>query len=61
MNRNHTAPFQKRGPRAMRIAERTAHAMVEIECEKYVREKLRPELVRGARMALAGFKRQTGR
>lgn len=54
-------PVSKLGPRAARVIEREAHALVEQECEKYVRAKMKPELVQAARQAVAGFKRQNGR
>ena len=59
--RGHTAPFQKRGPRAEREAQRDAEALVEKGCEQYVRDKMKPDLVRGARQAQNSFKRQNGR
>lgn len=57
MNRDHTAPFQKRGPRAERILQRDALALVEQECEAYVRKKMKPQLLANARQAVAEFKR----
>ena len=61
MNRNHTAPFQKRGPRAERILQRDALALVEQECESYVRKKMKPQLLANARQAVDAFKRERGR
>ena len=61
MNRNHTAPFQKRGPRAERILQRDALALVEQECEAYVRKKMKPQLLANARQAVDAFKRERGR
>lgn len=51
----------KPGPRAKRIALREAVAAVEQECEKYVRDRLKPQLIASAKQAVAGFKKQRGR
>ena len=61
MDRNHTKRFQKRGPRAKRVVEREALALVEQNVETYVREKMKPELLQNARAATAGFRRERGR
>lgn len=53
--------FKKAGPRAARVAEREAHGLVEQQVEKYVRDKMKPELVRTARQAQATIKRQSWR
>jgi len=54
-------PSRKFGPKAQRVANRDALALVEQECEKYVRGKMQPELLRAARQATAGFRRERGR
>jgi hypothetical protein len=59
VDRNHTAPFQKKGPRAEREVQRDAMAMVEQNCEKFVREKMKPQLVQSAKQALAAFRRRS--
>lgn len=51
----------KKGPRAERIVRREALALVERECEQYVRNKMKPQLIAAAKQAVAGFKRQNGR
>lgn len=61
MARGFTAPFQKAGPRAARVADREAMGVVEGEVEKYVRERMKPELVKAARQAYATIKRQSWR
>ena len=58
MARNHTAPFQKKGPRAERELQRDALALVEQNCEQYVREKMKPQLVGATKQALAAFRRR---
>lgn len=58
MARNHTAPFKKLGPRAERMIQNEAQALVERQCEEYVRQKMKPELVANARRAQATMKRQ---
>lgn len=58
MARGFTERFQKAGPRAERVANREALALVEGEVEKYVRDKMKPELVKAARQAQATIKRQ---
>lgn len=61
MNRDHTAPFRKRGPRAERILQRDALALVEQECEAYVRKKMKPQLLANVRQAVDAFKRERWR
>jgi hypothetical protein len=61
VDRDHTKRFEKRGARAKRVLEREAHAVVEQSVETYVREKMKPELLRSARQASASFKRERGR
>jgi hypothetical protein len=56
--RNHTAPFQKKGPRAERAIQRDALAMVEQSCETFVREKMKPQLVQAAKQALVAFRKR---
>lgn len=51
----------KIGPRTMRIAKREALAAVEQSCEKYVRDRLKPQLVTNAKAAIAGIKKERGR
>lgn len=55
------AGTNKLGPRARRIANRDALALVETQVEKYVRERMKPELTRAARQAHATMKRQDWR
>lgn len=45
----------------MREANREALALVEQECEKFVRGRLQPELIQAARQAHASFRRERGR
>lgn len=45
----------KQGPRAKRIAQRDAAAELDTECEKFVRSKMRPELVATAKKAVVAF------
>ena len=58
----HTAPFEKFGPLADKALRREAEALVEQQCEAYVRAKLKPELLANTRAAkLFFFSRQSGR
>lgn len=46
--------------RRQRIAQREAEAIVEQECEQYVRNKMRPQLTAQARHATGQFFRRDG-
>lgn len=49
----------KKTSRLRRIAEREAHAVTEAETEKFVRSKMRPELVASAKKAASTFKSES--
>jgi hypothetical protein len=62
MNRKHTAPFEVFGPLADKALRREAEAIVERQCEEYVREKMKPTLLANTRAAKAFFfTKQNGR
>lgn len=57
MDRNHTAPFQKKGPRAKRIAERDFRGAIEQEMETKFLAPIRAQGVQNGRAAISIFSR----